>query len=150
MYGEIETGSFAKPCQHLAKAGGRHRRVALRHEHVATMRVVPAKLAQRPQLTPGQGMRAWLAVLRPPDVQQMAFEIDLIPCQRAQLRNSQTVPIGQQHRGRVAVSPPVALRGVDQPINLGQGQVLAGPDSSVRPPTRRAIDCPILVFGRIS
>jgi hypothetical protein len=45
MRGEIKTGSFAKPCHHLSKAGGRHRRVALGYEHVASVRVIPAELA---------------------------------------------------------------------------------------------------------
>jgi hypothetical protein len=31
----------------------------------------------------------------------------------------------------------------DQPVNLGRGQVFAGPDRSVRPTARRLIDCPI-------
>ena len=71
-------------------------------------------------------------------------EVDRIPPQRHQLGHPESVPIGDQHHGGVAVAVTVAAGGGDQLVDLGLGQVLAGTDLGIPPPERRLIAyCPI-------
>jgi hypothetical protein len=46
------------------------------------------------------------------------------------------VPVGHQQHGGVAVAVAASLGGVDQPLDLGHGEVLAGAQVGVRPPAR--------------
>jgi hypothetical protein len=68
-----------------------------------------------------------VSLLDPADVQAGRRELDLFPAEVGQLRRPQAVPIGQKDHGGIAVSVAVALGGVDQPLHLGLGQILAGP-----------------------
>ena len=72
-------------------------------------------------------MRRRRAALDPADVQRGAVEVDLIPAQVHQLAHPQAMAIGDQDHGGIAVAPAVALGGLDQLLDLGLGQVLAGP-----------------------
>jgi hypothetical protein len=49
----------------------------------------------------------------------------------------QTVPMGDQHHGGIPAAIAVALGGVDQPLDLGLCQMLAGAKLRIRPPARR-------------
>ena len=59
-------------------------------------------------------------------------EIDLIPTQVYKLGRPQTVAEGDKDHGGIPVTPAVGLGGIDQPIDLGAGQVLPGPIDRVR------------------
>ena len=67
------------------------------------------------------------ALLGPADVQDGLGEIDLIPTQVDKLGRPRTVPEGDKDHGGIPVTPAIDLGGTDQPIDLGAGQVLAGP-----------------------
>ena len=71
-------------------------------------------------------MRGRRALLDPADVQGGRPEVHLIPTQVDQLGRSQAVPVGHEDHGRVAVAPAVALGNLDEPLDLGLGEVLAG------------------------
>ena len=58
-------------------------------------------------------------------------EVDLIPAQVDQLTDPQAVPIGDEDHGGVAVTPAVLAGRLDQLLDLGLGQVLAGPQFGV-------------------
>ena len=64
-------------------------------------------------------------------------KIDLIPTQVYKLGRPQAVAEGDKDHGRIPVTPAIGLGGIDQPIDLGAGQVLAGPGVGVRFPSRR-------------
>ena len=59
-------------------------------------------------------------------------EIDLIPTQVDKLGRPQAVAEGNKGHGAVTMTPAVTLGGIDQPIDLGAGQVLPGPIDRVR------------------
>ena len=52
-------------------------------------------------------------------------EVDLIPAQRAKLGGPQAVPEGEQDHGRIAMTVPVAARGLDQALDFGLDQIFA-------------------------
>src|SRR5262249_19540462 len=70
----------------------------------------------------GQGMRRRSTRLSPTDVQDAAIEIYLLPPEVHQLSRPEPMAEGQQNHGCV----PVACRCLDQPLDLGLGQVLTG------------------------
>lgn len=71
-------------------------------------------------------MGAGAALLDPADVQGGGGEVDLIPAQVGQLAGPEPMPIGHKDHRSVPVRPSVALRGPQQPFDLGLRQVLAG------------------------
>ena len=79
------------------------------------------------------------ARLDPADVQGRLVEVDLRPAQVDQLADPQTVAIGDKDHGRVAVTMAVVLGRPDQALDLGLGEMLAGPIGSVRLPA--GCDC---------
>ena len=64
------------------------------------------------------------ALLGPADVQDGVGEIDLIPTQVYKLGRPQAVAEGDKDHGGIPVTPAIGLGGIDQPIDLGAGQVL--------------------------
>src|SRR5215831_7770034 len=78
------------------------------------------KPTQSAQLAAGQGMRRRSTRLSPTDVQDAAIEIYLLPPEVHQLSRPEPMAEGQQNHGCV----PVACRCLDQPLDLGLGQVL--------------------------
>src|SRR5215831_19208123 len=63
-------------------------------------------------------------VLDPVNVQAALGEFDLLPLQVADLGGPQTVPIGDQDHGRVAMPVAAMLSGaLHQPLNLALGEV---------------------------
>ena len=77
-------------------------------------------------------MSAGCTPLDPSDVQRGGSEIHLLPPQVHQLRSAQAVPVGNQHYRGVAVPPTVLPSRMYEPLDLGFGQVLAGPQLAVR------------------
>ena len=69
------------PLDHAAEARRRQWCTALRNEDEWRLGAFPLVLAQLAQLAAGQRVRAWGAVLDPPDVQGRGFEVDLLPAQ---------------------------------------------------------------------
>ena len=61
-------------------------------------------------------------------------EVDLVPTQINQLGSSQAVAIRDEDHSRITVTPPVLLGRIDELVDLGLGQVLAGPQLAVREP----------------
>jgi hypothetical protein len=53
------------------------------------------------------------------------------PAEVADLGYTQPVPVGQQDHGGVAVTVPVAPRGLGQRLDPVRGEVLAGPELGV-------------------
>src|SRR5262249_12384778 len=83
-------------------------------------------------------MRGRSALFDSADVQDGVFEVDLLPAQVHQLGGPQTMPEGQQDHGGVAMAPAVVSGGLNQPLDLALGQVLAGPIGGVGPPHRQS------------
>ena len=77
------------------------------------------------------------ALLGPADVQDGVGEIDLIPTQVYELGRPPAVAEGDKDHGGIPVAPAIGLGGIDQPIDLGAGQVLPGPIDGVRFTSRR-------------
>jgi len=71
------------------------------------------ELAQGSQLTAGNGMDSWRTILGSIDVQSAVTEVDRIPTQGHKLAYPQTMPIGDQDHGGVAVAMAVAAGGDD-------------------------------------
>ena len=69
-------------------------------------------------------------------------EIDLIPAQVCKLGRPQAVAEGDKDHGGIPVTPAIGLGGIDQPIDLGAGQVLPSPIDRVRFSSRQS-DCSI-------
>jgi len=55
------------------------------------------------------------------------------------------MPEGEQHHGGVAMPVPIGLCRLDQGLDFGRGQVFAGAEFGVRPPSRP--NCPIYGSG---
>ena len=82
-------------------------------------------------------MGGWHAFLGPADVQDGMGEIDLIPTQVYKLGRPQTVAEGDEDHGAIPMTPAISLGGIDQPIDLGAGQMFPGPIDGVRFTSRR-------------
>ena len=69
-------------------------------------------------------MHAGNPVLDPVNVEAALGELDLLPLQVAHLGGSQTVAIGDQDHGRVAMAVAAMLSGaVHQPVDLALGEI---------------------------
>src|SRR5262249_1058297 len=80
---------------------------------------------QRSDLVPLQRVDRGRPVLQSADVQSTDAQFDLVPVEVAELARSEPVPDGQQDHGRIAVTVAPVLPGrLEQPIDLGLGQVL--------------------------
>src|SRR5215207_7522762 len=126
--------SSEKPCGSLAES--------VSGEHVSGRHGLTLELTQGAQLPSPEWVDAGHTVLDPPDVQQPVLEVDLIPAERAQLGDSQAVPVGDPDHGGIAVPVPVLPGGSDQALGFLGGQVLAGAALGMRNGPGR--DCPIL------
>jgi hypothetical protein len=79
-------------------------------------------------------MRARRALLSPPDVQGGRPKVDLIPSKVHQLGNTQAVAVSHQNHRGVPVAVAVFRGGLHEPLDLGLGQVFAGPQIAVTTP----------------
>ena len=79
-------------------------------------------------------------------MQNTALEVDLIPAQGDKLGGPQAVPEGNEDHRRIAVAPAVGPGGLDQPLDLSLGQVLADAVHGVGTSARS--DCPFYVGWR--
>ena len=87
---------------------------------MGVFRVIAAELTKRPHLVTADWMYAGDPVLDPVNVQAALGEFDLLPLQVADLGGPQTVPIGDQDHGCVAMPVAAMLSGaVHQPFDLG-------------------------------
>jgi len=69
-------------------------------------------------------MHAGNPILDPVNVQAALGELDLLPLQVADLGGPQTVSIGDQDHGRVAMAVAAMLSGaVHQPVDLALGEI---------------------------
>ena len=85
------------------------------------------------KLVAANGVGAGRPLLGPANCQRRVIEVDLVPTQVDKLRGPQAVPVGQQHHGGVAVAVSIGLGRLCQLRHLGVGQILPGPQFSVRP-----------------
>jgi hypothetical protein len=70
-------------------------------------------------------MDASAGALRAVDVQAPLSKIDLRPAKTAKLGSAEAMAIGQQDRTSIPGAIPASLaRSVDQPFDLGLGQIL--------------------------
>ena len=74
------------------------------------------------------------------DMQAGIGEVDLVPAKVDDLARPEAVSVGDQDHGGVAMSPAVLAGGLEQPFDLGFGQVLAGPVGGIHLPARH---CPV-------
>src|SRR5215475_12149966 len=78
-------------------------------------------------------MRRGHAVLEPRDVQEALFEVHLVPTQRYQLADAQTMTIRDENQSSVAVAIPAnSARRLDELFDFLRRQVLAGSPIAVR------------------
>ena len=130
---EAQLGLDTGALHHARKACRRERRSPLAGEHERRLGILlPLQLAQGPHFVADNGMGGRRALLGPADVQDGMGEIDLIPAQVYQFGRSQTVAEGDKDHGGIPVTPAIGLGGIDQPIDLGAGQVLPRPIDRVR------------------
>jgi hypothetical protein len=96
---------------------------ALGNEHVGVLRVIPSYFTQSPHLVTADRMYAGNPVLDTVNV-QAALGDDLLPLQVAHLGGPQTVAIGDQDHGRIAMPIAAALtRAVHQALDLALGEI---------------------------
>ena len=72
----------------------------------------------------------------------MSQTVNAAIAQVNKLGRPQTVAEGDKDHGGIPVTPAIGLGGIDQPIDLGAGQVLPGPIDRVRSSPRHR-DCSI-------
>jgi hypothetical protein len=71
---------------------------------------------------------------------KIPIRVDRVPSESDQLRDPQTVPIGDHDQGGVTMSVPAGVRGgLLQGLDFVGGQVLAAPHRLIRAPARREI-----------
>src|SRR5262245_52125396 len=143
MHWKLELGRDGKPGKQLSKPCRRHRCPALSHEHVAARTIFALEGPERSHLLATQLVHARDAVLEAPHVNEPVREVDLVPSERAQLRDAQAVAEGNQDHGGIpqAIAAPVPLGGGNEPLHLLGREVLAWPDVTVAAPCRGY--CPI-------
>jgi hypothetical protein len=124
MSRKAQLGLDTSALHHASKACRRERRPALAGEHERRLGILlPLQLAQGPHFIADDGMSGRRALLGPPYVQDGVGEIDLIPTQVYKLRRPQAVAEGDEDHGSVTMTPAVTLGGIDQPVDLGAGQM---------------------------
>src|SRR5262249_33518377 len=97
---------------------------ALGNEYVGILRVLAPQLTQRPHLVTADRMHAGNAIFDAVNVEATLGQLDLLPLQLADLRRPQTMAIGDQDHGRVAMPVAAILAGViDQPLDLALGEI---------------------------
>ena len=134
---EAQLGGFASSLDHAREASGGEGRPALAGEDERRGWILlPLQPAQRPQLVATDWMGRRRALLDPADMQGRGVEVDLIRAKVGEFRHTQAVPEGHQDHGGVAMSPAVFPGGLDQPFDLGLGQVFPGPVVRIGSPGR--------------
>ena len=98
--------------------------------------------AQCPHFIADNGMGGRRSLLGPAYVQDGVGAIDLIPTQVYKLGRPQAMAEGDKDHGGIPVTPAIGLGGINQPIDLGAGQVLPSPIDRVRFSPRHS-DCSI-------
>src|SRR5262249_42336940 len=100
------------PSNQLTKAGGGKRCPPLGGENKRGLRLLFAlKPAQCTQLLARQRMHRLRSMLSPADVDAAVLQVDRVPPQRYKLDRPQTMSVGEQDHGPVAVGVAVAPRG---------------------------------------
>jgi hypothetical protein len=112
MHAEWHLGGLAEPCHEVMEAKRAHRSTALRDEYISpSRRVFTLQLAQGADLVAPDRMDAWRSMLGSADMQSTSIKLDLMPLQVAGLACSQSMAIGDQDHGCVAVSVTAELAG---------------------------------------
>ena len=134
MHLERQPGLLACPLDQPIEAFPIERCAALVDEDEGRLRVLLLlQFPQRSQLGTADLVRGRLTVLLAADVHRSSPEVDRIPGQLAQLGSPQTMPIGDQDHGRATMTVAITFGGLDQPLDLGLGQVLPLPVVGIRP-----------------
>jgi hypothetical protein len=82
-------------------------------------------LAQGAEFATGEGVGGGRTILNPPNMQDRAREVDLLPPEVNDLPSAQPVPERKEDHERVPLPPTIALRGLDQLLHLRQGKVFS-------------------------
>src|SRR5262249_25737407 len=109
--GEGHPGALTQARNQRVEAFRRDRAAALRAERVRAGRLLALEPAQRPQLVALDRMDTRCPSLRSADMQAPGIELDLVPLQVADLRSPQTVAVGDQYHGGIAMPVPAGLAG---------------------------------------
>ena len=100
------------PAERFEEAVGGHWRASLAHEDMAQpSRLIAPQLAQCTDFDAAQRLYAVVTALAADYLQSAGFKVDLAPLQRHKLRNSQSVTIGNQDHGGVAMAIAPSLAG---------------------------------------
>jgi hypothetical protein len=91
-------------------------------------------------------MRRRRAILHPTNVHHRLIEVDLLSTKIDKLGRAQPMPESDQDHRRVAVALSIVLGRLDEALDLCRGQVLSGPQHSVRgtPGAMALRDCALL------
>jgi hypothetical protein len=140
----LELGSDAKTGNQLTESGRSKRRATLRSEHKRRLRILlSVEPPQRTELTARQRMHRLRCMLGSADVDAAVLEVDRVPPQRDELDRPQTMTVGEQDHGPVAVGMAVEAGGSDQTGDLGIGEVFPGPDGGDDSSTIRTFSDPV-------
>ena len=131
MHRERQSNGLASPVNHASDAYTTERLVALIDEHVSPLD--PVSLLLPPQelepvpLIALQVMDTIGAALEPAHDDGPLRQVDVIPAQITSLRDTQTVAVDDQCDQPIPMTMPVALKGGQQLVHLGLGQMLPDP-----------------------
>src|SRR5262249_8434731 len=120
-------GGLPDTLDEAMEADGADRPPAFGNEHVSLSREIAPQLTKCPHLVTADWVAAGDSILHPVNVQAALGRFDLLPFQVADLGGPQTVAIGDQDHGRVAMPIAAVLtRAVHQTLDLAAGQVASG------------------------
>src|SRR6516162_5086849 len=121
---EWHLGGLPDTLDEAMEADGADWPAALGNEHVGIFGVIASQLAERPHLVTADRVHAGNPVLDAVNVKAALGQFDLLPLQVADLRGPQTVAIGGQDHGRVAMPIAAVLtRAVHQALDLALGEI---------------------------
>src|SRR6516165_9198642 len=149
--GKWNAGPLADDLDQPVDGVRRERRATLRGEDVAAVWIFLPQCRQHTQFIAADRVDGGLALLGAADMQgSRAAELDLAPFQFAGLFRAQAVPVGHDDEAGVALPPAAVLGRLDQPLDLGPGQIFPAAQIGIGLPRRHGprTDEGTVVIGR--
>jgi hypothetical protein len=119
MHRKGEGGELAGAGEYSPDRRGAQGPALLGDKHLRCPRVVPLQAPQRPKLGAPQGVGRGGATLLAIDMQQPLGEVDLRPSEVHELRDPQSMPVGEEQEGGI----PVAVAPANPAIFDGWGKI---------------------------